>query len=110
MREQQATALMLAAKIDANHQEIVAALQQLGATVQDLSQVAKGCPDILVGWRGVNYLMEIKPSRKRNYKDGGLNSKQVKWHEKWRGQKAVIYDEFEAFELMGVTQADYQGI
>ena len=43
-------------RTDANHQEIVAALQTIGATVQDLSQVGAGCPDILVGYKKQNYL------------------------------------------------------
>ncbi len=49
-----------AAKIDRNHVEIVAALRGVGASVQDLAAVGKGCPDLLVGYRGQNYVIEVK--------------------------------------------------
>ena len=48
---------MRAAKIDANQNEIVDALRKAGCSVQILSSVGKGCPDILVGRGGRNYLL-----------------------------------------------------
>ena len=53
-----------AAKIDANQTEIVKALRQVGASVQSLASTGKGCPDLLVGFRGVNWLLEIKDGQK----------------------------------------------
>ena len=53
-----------AAKVDDNQREIVAALRSHGATVIHLHAVGKGCPDILVGYRNENYLMEIKDGEK----------------------------------------------
>lgn len=53
-----------AAKIDDNQREIVNALREYGATVIHLHAVGKGCPDILVGYRNQNYLMEIKDGNK----------------------------------------------
>lgn len=44
--------------VDANQPEIVAALHAVGATVQHLHEVGHGCPDILVGFRGKNYLID----------------------------------------------------
>lgn len=41
-------AVRQAARIDANQPAIVNALRQAGATVQILSHVGKGCPDLLV--------------------------------------------------------------
>jgi hypothetical protein len=49
-----------AAKVDANQREVVAALRGAGATVQLLHAVGEGCPDLLVGYRGGNYLLEVK--------------------------------------------------
>jgi hypothetical protein len=77
-----------AAKVDANQAEIVAALRKIGATVQPLHGVGSGCPDLLVGYRGVNYTLEIKdgskpPSARK------LTPDQVEWHINWRGQVAV---------------------
>jgi len=92
-------------RTDANHSEIVSALQTIGATVQDLSQVGSGCPDILVGWRKVNYLMEIKPEGMRNKKNGGLKNTQPEWHANWRGHKSIVYDEMDAFRVLGISEA-----
>jgi hypothetical protein len=78
-----------AAKVDANQAEIVAALRQIGASVQPLHAVGQGCPDLLVGWRGMVSLLEIKdgskpPSARK------LTPDQEKWHAAWRGQVAVV--------------------
>ena len=69
---------------DENQAEIVSALRQAGASVELLSQVGKGCPDIIVGWRGVNLLMEIKGEK------GKLNELQESWFEGWNGQAVVV--------------------
>ena len=45
-----------AAKIDENQPEIVDALRAMGCSVTILSAVGNGCPDILVGFRGINLL------------------------------------------------------
>jgi len=39
---------MKAARTDANQSEIVAGLRAIGATVQPLHAVGKGCPDLMV--------------------------------------------------------------
>lgn len=41
------------AHTDRNQPAIVAALRGIGATVQPLHAVGQGCPDLLVGYRGV---------------------------------------------------------
>ena len=73
-----------AARVDANHKQIVQGLRSSGCTVQDLSAVGKGCPDILVGRNGLNILIEIKT------KKGKLTSRQVEWHQAWRGNAIVV--------------------
>ena len=88
-----------AAKVDTNQPEIVAALRAIGATVQHLHTVGKGCPDILVGYRGVNYLLEIKdgskpPSKRRLTKD------EAEWIGRWRGQVQVVKSVIEAVEVV----------
>jgi len=71
-------------RADGNQEPIVSGLRQLGATVQILSQVGEGCPDIAVGWHGRNYFFEIKmPGGKRE-------PKQVIWHNEWGGQVDTI--------------------
>ena len=81
---------------DANQGSIVMILEEVGATVVDLHEVGGGCPDILVGYKGVNYLVEIKTA------SGKLNAKQIKWHNKWKGQKVVLRTEAEALEMIGL--------
>lgn len=53
-----------AAKRDANHAAIVAALRRCGCLVLDLGAVGNGCPDLLVNWAGVLTLLEVKDSAK----------------------------------------------
>ncbi len=52
-----------AANVDRNQPEIVAALRAAGATVEYLHAVGGGCPDLLVGYRGANYVLEVKEGR-----------------------------------------------
>jgi Holliday junction resolvase len=52
------------AKIDANQSEIVKELRKVGAFVQSLATIGKGCPDLLVGYRGNWFLMEVKDAKK----------------------------------------------
>lgn len=80
---------MRAAKVDANQPAIVAEFRRLGASVQVLSTVGQGCPDILVGYQGENLLCEIKhgekpPSARK------LTPDQVKWHSDWRGSVHIV--------------------
>lgn len=90
-----------AAKVDTNQSKIVAVLRGVGASVQHLHTVGKGCPDLLVGFRGVNYLLECKngslsPSRRK------LTPDQEQWHRSWRGQVAVVNSVEEAMKAIGV--------
>ena len=52
------------AKVDANHTDVVTALRSVGAGVQSLAMVGDGCPDLLVAFRGVWYLLEVKDGSK----------------------------------------------
>lgn len=91
---------MRAAKIDANQNEIVEALRKIGCSVQILSSVGKGCPDILVGKNGVNYLIEIKDGNKPKSAQK-LTSDQVEWHEKWNGSVVVVNSAEQALKIVG---------
>jgi hypothetical protein len=93
----------IAAKVDANHLEIVKALRQCGVTVQPLHTVGGGVPDLLCGYRGtgreVNVLLEIKdgalpPSAQ------ALTAAQRDWHSKWSGQIAVVTNFDEAMDAI----------
>lgn len=92
---------MRAAKIDANQNEIVNALRKAGCTVQILSSVGKGCPDILVASpTGYLVLMEIKdgnkpPSARK------LTPDQVEWHSKWNSEIYIVLSAKQALEIVG---------
>ena len=90
-----------AARTDANQSAIVDALRVVGCTVQPLHAVGQGVPDLLVGFRGQNLLIEVKdgnkpPSRRRKTED------QMIWHDAWRGQVAVVRNVQEALEAVGI--------
>ena len=85
---------MRAAKIDANQNEIVEALRKIGCSVQILSSVGKGCPDLVVGipfgtYGGLNIMMEIKDGNKPPSAQK-LTSDQERWHSNWLGHKVVV--------------------
>lgn len=67
------------ARVDTNQPDIVDALRAVGATVQHLHMVGGGCPDLLVGFRMQNYLLEVKTER------GSMNQQQWDWATTWRG-------------------------
>ena len=70
---------------DNSESGIVRALTALGCSVQPLS--GHGVPDLLVGIRGVNLLLECKaPLGVRGGASGrGLNEAQEAWARSWRG-------------------------
>ena len=88
---------MKAPRVDVNHREIVQALAYVGATVQSLASIGKGCPDILVGYRGKNWILEIKTPT------GCVNDYQAKWARDWRGQSAVVRSVAEALKIIGAA-------
>lgn len=92
---------MRAAKVDANQAEIVEALRRVGAIVQVTSKVGGGFPDLVVGFRGNNYILEIKdgdkpPSARR------LTEEQELWHARWRGSVVVVGSVVEALHAIGI--------
>ena len=72
-----------AAKRDIAEPEIVTALTQCGFTVFRLDQPV----DLLVGFRGVSYLVEVKTGTKGYAKS--LNDNQKKFVSGWRGSPVV---------------------
>ncbi len=72
-----------AAKRDVSEPEIVSALIQCGFSVYRLNQPV----DLLVGFRGKNFLVECKTGTKGYAKD--LNDNQKQFNDGWRGSKVV---------------------
>lgn len=80
---------MRIARVDDNQAGIVKALREVGATVTPTHMVGKGFPDLVVGYRGANFLLEVKdgakaPSARK------LTPAEMDWHEAWRGNAHIV--------------------
>lgn len=87
------------AKQDANASAIVSALRAAGCVVRyiDCPVGVGGIPDVLVGYKGKTYLMELK------VKLGRLNPKQKEFHANWTGGPlAIVRSIDEAFAVVGI--------
>lgn len=80
---------------DANEAEIVAAMRRCGASVVRMS--IPGAPDLLVGFRGNTFLVEVKAPK------GKLTGPQEHWIMQWRGGDVhVVRTIDDALRLLGV--------
>lgn len=77
-------------QLDANHIEIRDGLIAAGATVEP-----KGPLDLLVGFRGANYLLEVKTAK------GKLRPSQERFLGRWKGQATVVRDLETALRTIG---------
>jgi hypothetical protein len=79
--------MIRAARIDTNHKEIVDKLRCIpNVSVRSVAQL-KGFCDIIVGYRGRNYLFEIKKDGKSK-----LTDKEKIFQDTWHGQVLTIYN------------------
>lgn len=85
----------LVARVDVNQKQIVEALRAYGCSVLHLHQL-KNCFDILVGYKGLTFLFEIKKSAKDKLTEGEL-----KFKNEWFGSPVhVITSELEAIDII----------
>jgi len=103
---------------DQNEPDIVKALRAAGAYVQLLEQ-GGGVPDLLVGYRGRTYLVEVKnpeekrsgggsrgakPGEKRTPGRGVLTADQVTWFAAWKGAPVIeVINAREALVAIGAA-------
>ena len=80
-------------RLDANHAEIRKGLEQAGASV-----VPSGPVDLLVGFRGLNYVLEVKTAK------GKLRPKQEKFLAGWKGSAHIVRTCDEALRAIGAVQ------
>lgn len=74
----------------------------MGASVYDFAAAGGGFPDILVGYKGQDYKLEIKNPLSRYGKQGRSESQQ-RLEAKWKGAPSyVVYTAKEALEAIGV--------
>ncbi len=90
-----------AARRDGNETEIIAALESQGWTVTPLS--APGVPDLLIGARGINVLIEVKDpdgSSRGKPTTAKLTDAQQRWHDGWKGQAEVATSTLSAIAIV----------
>jgi len=94
---------MVYKRVDNNQTQIVKALRDMGCTVEHLHAVGKGCPDILVGFKARNFLLEIKDGDKKV-----LTPDQFNWHRLWKGQVNVVTNIDDAKNLIWKLSDEYR--
>ena len=75
-----------AARTDNNQNAIREAMEKCGASVLSLAQIGKGCPDLLVAFRGKNYLVEVKNGDRY----WSMTQDQREFHTAWMAPIAVL--------------------
>jgi Holliday junction resolvase len=93
-----------AAKLDDNQRSIVQRLESHGAFVQSLASIGKGCPDLLVGYRGAWNIIEIKDGAKPKSAQA-LSPDEIEWICKVRNRLPVhvVRNEQEALKAIGAS-------
>ena len=87
-------------RTDRNHAEIINALRKIpNLSVFSTHEVGKGFPDIVIGYKGINYLIEIKdgnkpPSARK------LTDSEVEFHLNWKGQIKIVNNLDEVLNLL----------
>ena len=88
-----------ARRIDANQNDIVAALRACGAVVRVVTQ-GDGIPDLLVGYRGYTLLLEVKDGSKPP-SARTLSEAEQKFFYEWRGGiVAIVNSADEALDIL----------
>lgn len=86
-------------RVDRNQSEIVKALRKVGCTVTPTHIVGDGFPDLVVGWQGVNHLLEVKDGTKPP-SARALTPDESKWHIQWRGVVHIVYSIDDALRVV----------
>ncbi len=92
-----------ARKVDKSQPAVVAAFEAAGCSVTPIQRPKAGLPDLLVGFLGVDHIVESKnPSKSgRQTAASGLSEVQRAFDESWRGSRTdVAHTAAEALELV----------
>lgn len=89
-------------KVDDNQPDVVRQLRRVpGLSVTPTHQVGGGFPDLCVGWRGRNLLVELKDPRKIPSKRALTKSEQ-EWHKSWPGEAIVAETAQDIMVALGI--------
>ena len=90
---------MRAARVDENQAAIVDALRKAGCSVFVASKVGGGFPDLVVGYGGQTYLLEVKNPNVPKA-DRQLTEEQSVFFCFWRGHAEVVLTPEEALQVV----------
>ena len=71
-------------RTDLNHAQVINGLRQAGMAAHSIASVGDGVPDILVGFRGICVVLEVK-----RYKEEP-NQKEKDFAARWPGPYAIV--------------------
>lgn len=91
---------MRARKIDDNQNLIVKQLRKMGASVAITSMIGKGFPDLVIGFRDKNYLIELKDGTKSKSRKE-LTVDERRFFITWRGQIEICENLDEILKIIG---------
>jgi hypothetical protein len=87
-------------RTDSNHAEIIKALRKIpNLSVFSTHEVGKGFPDIVIGYKGINYLIEIKDGKK-SPSQRKLTDAELDFHLSWNGQIDTIKNFDELLQII----------
>lgn len=84
-------------RVDNIQRAVVLELRRHGASVLVLSSLGSGAPDIVAGYNGSNYLLELKSSPSSK-----LTADEQAFFGAWRGSAQVVYSVEDALRAVGV--------
>ena len=89
-------------RTDANHKEIIDGLRKFTAlSVFSTHMIGKGFPDIVIGYKGINYLVEIKDGAKIKSRKK-LTDDEIKFHGSWFGQIMIAENVDDVLRLLKI--------
>ena len=94
-----------AAHVDENQPLIVAAVRLIpGVKVKPTHVVGDGFTDLVIGFRGQNFLQEVKPPLFRGIdrRRTELNELEQAWHEEWTGKTDVVRTVLDSYNALGL--------
>ena len=91
--------MRIKARVDANQVAVVKALRGIGASVRPLAQLGDGIPDLLVGRRGINLLLEVKDGTSKP-SERKLTPAEQTFANTWAGQVRVVESVREAVDYV----------
>lgn len=85
---------------DLNHEEIRDGLKQIigKQCVRDTKDIGGGFPDLVIGFRGQNYFLEVKSDE-----NAKLTPAETAFHMTWEGQIDIVYSLDDAMKVIGLT-------